>query len=166
MRAQCDKLALHHGKRCVLWDDDGGGFCLWLNWDWAANRPATVDPDDKRRRVCSFRKRAPHAPLWTAEELTRLASLTAVSFASLWRSFEPGWYQNVKEMFQAPLLDASVGEERLGEWIDANTMRCHRNLLPLLAAARRGDAPDGGAAWTLDDPYQATLDACAFEPDD
>jgi len=49
--SQCDKLALHHGKRCILWDDDGSGFCLWLHWDWAANRPATVDPDDKRRRA-------------------------------------------------------------------------------------------------------------------
>ncbi len=51
LRAQCDKLALLHGKRCILWDDECNGFCLWLNWDWAANRPATIDPDDKRRRV-------------------------------------------------------------------------------------------------------------------
>jgi hypothetical protein len=46
---QCDKLALHHGKRCILWDDEGSGFCLWLNWDWAANRPAKVHPTDERR---------------------------------------------------------------------------------------------------------------------
>ena len=68
-------------------------------------------------------------------------------------------------MFQAPLLDVSVGEERLGEWIDANTMRCHAKLLPLLASARRGDA-SGGPAWVLDDAYQAVLDATPLEADD
>jgi hypothetical protein len=57
LRAQCDKMALHHGKRCILWDDDASGFYLWMHWDWAANRPAKVDPDDKRRRVRSVRPR-------------------------------------------------------------------------------------------------------------
>ena len=61
-RAQCDKIALHHGKRCVLWDDDAAGFCLWMHWDWAANRPATVDHADKRRRVRSARPRVRRAP--------------------------------------------------------------------------------------------------------
>lgn len=81
------------------------------------------------------------------------------------RSNQPGWYQNVKEMFQAPLLDVSVGEERLAEWVDANTMACHRNLTPLLQhAVRRPD--DGGAAWALQDAYQAQLDAQPFETED
>ena len=68
----------------------------------------------------------------------------------------------MKDVFQAPLLDVSVGEERLAAWIDANTMRCHRNLLPLLEHARRGEAA-GDAAWTLDHPYQAILDARPFD---
>jgi hypothetical protein len=53
-RVQCDKLALHHGKRCVLWDDEGSGFCLWINWDWASNSPAVVDPADERRCARGF----------------------------------------------------------------------------------------------------------------
>ena len=61
-RAQCDKIALYNGKRCILWDDDAAGFCLWMHWDWAANRPATVDPDDKRRHVRSVRLRVRRAP--------------------------------------------------------------------------------------------------------
>jgi hypothetical protein len=65
-------------------------------------------------------------------------------------------------VFTAPLLDVSVGEERLGEWIDANTMRCHANLLPRLQHLRRAE-PGAAAAWTLDDPYQATLDARPFD---
>ena len=81
---------------------------------------------------------------------------------AFWRSRGPGWYQNLKEVFQAPLLDVSVGEERLGEWLDANTMRCHANLLPLLQHVRRAE-PGAGAVWTLDDPYQATLDARPFD---
>eukprot|EP00242_Pyramimonas_sp_CCMP2087_P010479 CAMPEP_0198217816 /NCGR_PEP_ID=MMETSP1445-20131203/65970_1 /TAXON_ID=36898 /ORGANISM="Pyramimonas sp., Strain CCMP2087" /LENGTH=132 /DNA_ID=CAMNT_0043894633 /DNA_START=151 /DNA_END=546 /DNA_ORIENTATION=- len=39
-RLSIDKLALHHGKRMVLWDDAGMGFYLWINWDWSANCPA------------------------------------------------------------------------------------------------------------------------------
>ena len=47
--SQCDKLALHLGKRCVLWDDDGAGFTLWLRWDWARNQPARIPADDPQR---------------------------------------------------------------------------------------------------------------------
>ncbi|WPT11919.1 hypothetical protein PSENEW3n2_00005418 [Picochlorum sp. SENEW3] len=34
-----DALCLKHGKRCIMWDDEGNGFYLLLNWDWSANRP-------------------------------------------------------------------------------------------------------------------------------
>ena len=71
----------------------------------------------------------------------------------------------MKDMFQAPLLDASVGEAGLGEWLDANTMRCHAKLLSLLPHARRGET-EGGPAWVLDDAYQAVLDALPFEHDE
>ena len=54
------------------------------------------------------------------------------------RSNEAGWYQNLKSFFKAPLLDPSVEDDQLAEWIDSNTMRCHKNLLPLLAKARPG----------------------------
>eukprot|EP00240_Pyramimonas_obovata_P008625 CAMPEP_0118923726 /NCGR_PEP_ID=MMETSP1169-20130426/2146_1 /TAXON_ID=36882 /ORGANISM="Pyramimonas obovata, Strain CCMP722" /LENGTH=89 /DNA_ID=CAMNT_0006864755 /DNA_START=108 /DNA_END=374 /DNA_ORIENTATION=+ len=33
-RLQIDSLALHHGKRMILWDDAETGFFIWMNWDW------------------------------------------------------------------------------------------------------------------------------------
>jgi hypothetical protein len=114
-------IALHTGKRCILWDDEGAGFCLWLRWDWASNTPAKPE-------------------------------------AGRDTSNETGWYQDLKSFFKAPLLDPSVEDGQLADWIDSNTMRCHKNLLPLLAKVKRNntvqatDSPDSDAPeWVLDD---------------
>ena len=69
---QVDSHALLHGKRCILWDDQGAGFFMvsphfvglqviacarfslpgvlllqMMNWDWLTNQPAQRrSPDD------------------------------------------------------------------------------------------------------------------------
>ncbi|KAK3277142.1 hypothetical protein CYMTET_14829 [Cymbomonas tetramitiformis] len=49
-RQLVDKLALEYGKRMVLWDDEGSGFYLWINWDWETNKPRKLR-DHNRQSV-------------------------------------------------------------------------------------------------------------------
>ncbi|KAK9824355.1 hypothetical protein WJX72_009649 [[Myrmecia] bisecta] len=42
---ELDKFALQHGKRCIMWDDEGAGFYMMLNWDWESNKPAKLVPE-------------------------------------------------------------------------------------------------------------------------
>lgn len=41
-----DAMALAHGKRCIMWDDQGAGFYLLINWDWLQNKPAVASTSD------------------------------------------------------------------------------------------------------------------------
>ncbi|KAL4423816.1 hypothetical protein ABPG75_001117 [Micractinium tetrahymenae] len=41
-RMYMDRFCLEHGKRCIMWDDEGAGFYLMMHWDWLANRPAEL----------------------------------------------------------------------------------------------------------------------------
>ena len=117
----------------MLWDDAGSGFCLWLHWDWAANRPAKVDPADPRR--CGA---AACGDLYGGSRFNHMARNrgTRLRCAAQTHSREPGWYQNVAPLLTAPLLDPAVGEDALAAWIDANTLRCHKLLLERLHTAR------------------------------
>lgn len=37
---QLDRFCLEAGKRCIMWDDEGAGFYLMMNWDWLRNQPS------------------------------------------------------------------------------------------------------------------------------
>ncbi|BDA40553.1 hypothetical protein COCOBI_01-2060 [Coccomyxa sp. Obi] len=86
---QMDRIALEQRKRCIMWDDEGAGFYLMMNWDWLRNCPAKM-PKDK--------------------------------------SSEPGWYEVAKTMLRPPLLDPSIPEDKLADWVDSHTMMVHQFL--------------------------------------
>jgi len=53
---------------------------------------------------------------------------------------ELGWYAHLKKFLNAPLLDTTVDDDQLSQWIDEHTMTVHR-FLPLLHRVRRTGAP-------------------------
>lgn len=69
-----------------------------------------------------------------AWECMRLRGLAFV------RSVELGWYATLKQFLHAPLLDTTVDDHQLAQWIDEHTMTVHR-FLPQLHRVRRTGAP-------------------------
>lgn len=41
-----------------MWDDEGSGFYMWLNWDWGSNCPEQMGADDERK--CGVRTPSKH----------------------------------------------------------------------------------------------------------
>jgi hypothetical protein len=53
---------------------------------------------------------------------------------------QSGWYASQKPLLTAPLLDTTVADGQLAQWVDAHTMAVHR-FLPSLHLLRRTGAP-------------------------
>lgn len=118
-----DRAALKLGKRCVMWDDSGGGFYLMLNWDWEKNLPAHPSPEED--------------------------------------PFAPGWIHHAREILRPPLLDPSVPDERLSDWLDAHTMRVHAELHQRRGKIRRVE--DGTRSFRLNDDDEYWLQLRSLE---
>lgn len=67
---------------------------------------------------------------------------------------QPGWWFNIREMLQPPLLETALPEAELAAWIDAHTMRVHDGFIDKLHKLQR-DGPTGKLV--LDDPYWEEL---------
>jgi len=78
-----------------MWDDQGAGFFLLINWDWKNNIPAT------------------------------LPSSATTNNNGDHHSHSPGWWHNAKKILSPPLIDPTVSDRDLAAWLDTHTMKAH-----------------------------------------